>query len=130
MPLPSVEEARDGLRARLKALREAGQKKSSPSGVGTELSKLIAAMGIKDTGCGSCQVLAAEWDRNGIAWCEANADAMAAKLVERAKKRGWLMRLAVAANELTGGIAAPTSRELIDRAIANAKALTYLTHHG
>jgi hypothetical protein len=77
-------------------------------GAGTQLKKLLAAAGIvAEHGC-PCHSRAAEMDRNGTAWCEANIDTIVGWLREQAQARG-LPFLDVA------------GRLLIRRAIRNAR---------
>jgi hypothetical protein len=57
---------------------------------GTELKELLASLGVTEsTGCG-CTDLAAQMDRNGIAWCKANAGALSDRLRDNAKTKGIL----------------------------------------
>ena len=58
------------------------------NGPGTELKKLLATVGITATPNCSCNARAAEMDRNGIDWCEANIDTIVGWLREEATKRG------------------------------------------
>lgn len=58
------------------------------SGAGTELKKLLSAVGITATPNCSCNARAADMDRNGIEWCEANIDTIVGWLREEAEKRG------------------------------------------
>jgi hypothetical protein len=59
-----------------------------PSGPGTELKKLLATVGITATPNCSCNARAAEMDRQGCDWCEANIDTVVGWLREEATKRG------------------------------------------
>jgi hypothetical protein len=77
-------------------------------GPGTELKKLLATVGITATPDCSCNARAAEMDRQGCDWCEANLDTIVGWLREQAEARG-LMFLDVA------------GRMLVRRAIANAR---------
>lgn len=58
------------------------------SGPGTELKKLLATIGITSTPNCSCNARAAEMDRLGCDWCEANIDTIVGWLREEAEKRG------------------------------------------
>jgi hypothetical protein len=78
------------------------------SGPGTELKKLFALAGIVATDSCSCNARAAEMDRQGVEWCEANTDTIVGWLREQAEARG-LPFLDVA------------GRLLVKRAIANAR---------
>lgn len=57
-------------------------------GPGTELKKLLAKVGITATLDCSCNARAAEMDRQGVEWCEANLDAIVGWLREQAAARG------------------------------------------
>ena len=78
------------------------------SGPGTELKKLLARVGITSTPDCSCNARAAEMDRQGVEWCEANIDTIVGWLREQATARG-LPFLDIA------------GRLLVKRAIANAR---------
>jgi len=78
------------------------------SGPGTELKKLLAKVGITATPDCSCNARAAEMDRQGVEWCEANLDTIVGWLREQAEARG-LPFLDIA------------GRMLVRRAIANAR---------
>jgi len=58
------------------------------SGPGTELKKLLARVGIIATPDCSCNARAAEMDRQGVKWCEANLDTIVGWLREQAEARG------------------------------------------
>ena len=77
-------------------------------GPGTELKKLLARVGITATPDCACNARAAEMDRQGVEWCEANLDTIVGWLREQATARG-LPFLDVA------------GRLLVRRAIANAR---------
>jgi len=77
-------------------------------GPGTELKKLLAVVGITATPDCSCNARAAEMDRQGCDWCEANIDTIVGWLREQAEARG-LPFLDVA------------GRMLVRRAIRNAR---------
>jgi hypothetical protein len=77
-------------------------------GPGTELKKLLARVGIVATPDCSCNARAAEMDRQGVDWCEANVDTIVGWLREQAEARG-LPFFDVA------------GRLLVRRAIANAR---------
>ena len=77
-------------------------------GPGTELKKLLARVGITATPDCSCNARAAEMDRQGVEWCEANLDTIVGWLREQATARG-LPFLDVA------------GRMLVRRAISNAR---------
>lgn len=82
---------------------------ASPAhGPGTELKKLLARVGITATPDCSCNARAAEMDRQGVEWCEANLDTIVGWLREQAAARG-LPFLDVA------------GRLLVRRAIKNAR---------
>lgn len=57
-------------------------------GPGTELKKLLARVGIVATPTCSCNARAAEMDRQGVEWCEANIDTIVGWLREQATDRG------------------------------------------
>jgi hypothetical protein len=57
-------------------------------GPGTELKKLLSAVGITATPNCSCNARAREMDRQGCDWCEANLDTIVGWLREEATKRG------------------------------------------
>ena len=78
------------------------------NGPGTELKKLLARVGITSTPDCACNARAAEMDRQGVEWCEANLDTIVGWLREQAEARG-LPFLDVA------------GRLLVRRAIANAR---------
>jgi hypothetical protein len=77
-------------------------------GPGTELKKLLGRVGITATPDCSCNARAAEMDRQGVEWCEANLDTIVGWLREQATARG-LPFLDVA------------GRMLVRRAISNAR---------
>jgi hypothetical protein len=77
-------------------------------GPGTELKKLLAKVGIVSSPDCSCNARAAEMDRRGVEWCEANIDTIVGWLREQAEARG-LPFLDIA------------GRLLVRRAIANAR---------
>jgi hypothetical protein len=79
-----------------------------PHGPGTELKKILAKVGITATPDCSCNARAAEMDRQGVEWCEANLDTIVGWLREQAEARG-LPFLGVA------------GRMLVRRAISNAR---------
>jgi len=87
-----------------------GRKTYRPGSVGTELKKLLAIAGIEATpGC-ACNARAAEMDRNGLDWCEANIDTIVGWLREQAQARGLPFLDAA-------------GRLLVRRAIRNARKL-------
>lgn len=57
-------------------------------GPGTELKKLLAKVGITATPDCACNARAAEMDRQGVEWCEANLDTIVGWLREQAEARG------------------------------------------
>jgi hypothetical protein len=75
---------------------------------GTELKKLLAKVGIIATPDCACNARAAEMDRQGVEWCEANLDTIVGWLREQAEARG-LPFLDIA------------GRLLVKRAISNAR---------
>ena len=75
---------------------------------GTELKKLLARVGITASPDCSCNARAAEMDRQGVEWCEANVDTIVGWLREQAEARGLPFL------DLAG-------RLLVRRAIANAR---------
>ena len=77
-------------------------------GPGTELKKLLARVGITATPDCSCNARAAEMDRQGVDWCEANLDTIVGLLREQAQARGLPFL------DLAG-------RVLVRRAISNAR---------
>jgi len=77
-------------------------------GPGTELKKLLARVGITATPDCACNARAAEMDRQGVEWCEANIDTIVGWLREQAHARG-LPFLDIA------------GRMLVKRAISNAR---------
>jgi hypothetical protein len=81
---------------------------SHSDGPGTELKKLLATIGITASPACSCSARAAEMDRKGCDWCEANLDTIVGWLREEATNRG-LPFLAAA------------GRLLVKRAIRNAR---------
>ena len=91
---------------------EAASSRSPPPapthGPGTELKKLLATVGITATPDCSCNARAAQMDRQGCDWCEANIDTIVGWLREQAEARG-LPFLDVA------------GRMLVRRAIRNAR---------
>jgi hypothetical protein len=60
----------------------------STHGPGTELKKLLAKVGITAAPDCSCNARAAEMDRQGVEWCEANLDTIVGWLREQAEARG------------------------------------------
>jgi hypothetical protein len=77
-------------------------------GPGTELKKLLAKVGITASPDCACNARAAEMDRQGVEWCEANLDTIVGWLREQAEARG-LPFLDIA------------GRLLVRRAIQNAR---------
>jgi hypothetical protein len=77
-------------------------------GPGTELKKLLAKVGITATPDCACNARAAEMDRQGVEWCEANLDTIVGWLREQATARGLPFL------DLAG-------RLLVRRAIQNAR---------
>ena len=77
-------------------------------GPGTELKKLLAKVGITASPDCACNARAAEMDRQGVEWCEANLDTIVGWLREQAEARGLpFLNLA--------------GRMLVRRAIHNAR---------
>ena len=62
-----------------------------PCGPGCQLTKTFSWLGIRDDGRCGCAEYAAELDAKGPDWCEANIDAVVARLLEAAEKRGGLI---------------------------------------
>ena len=77
-------------------------------GPGAELKKLLARVGITSTPDCACNARAAEMDRQGGEWCEANIDTIVGWLREQAEARGLPFL------DLAG-------RMLVRRAIRNAR---------
>jgi hypothetical protein len=78
------------------------------NGPGTELKKLLAKVGITASPDCACNARAAEMDRQGVEWCEANLDTIVGWLREQAEARGLPFL------DLAG-------RMLVRRAISNAR---------
>jgi hypothetical protein len=81
-------------------------------GPGTELKKLLAKVGITAAPDCACNARAAEMDRQGVEWCEANIDTIVGWLREQAAARGLpfldlagrlLARRAISNARKTGG---------------------------
>jgi len=81
-----------------------------PSGctAGAELKRLLANVGITATPDCACNARAAEMDRQGCDWCEANVDTIVGWLREQAQARGLPFLDAA-------------GRMLVKRAIRNAR---------
>ena len=77
-------------------------------GPGTELKALLARVGITASPDCPCNDRAAEMDRQGVEWCEANVDTIVGWLREQAEARGLPFL------DLAG-------RLLVRRAIRNAR---------
>ena len=77
-------------------------------GPGTELKRLLARVGITASPDCACNARAAEMDRQGVDWCEANVETIVGWLREQATARGLPFFKAAA-------------RLLVRRAIANAR---------
>jgi hypothetical protein len=77
-------------------------------GPGTELKRLLARVGIAAAPDCACNARAAEMDRQGVEWCEANVDTIVGWLREQATARGLPFLDAA-------------GRFLIKRAIKNAR---------
>ena len=91
------------------SITEKNQVPATPThGPGTELKKLLARVGITATPDCSCNARAAEMDRQGVEWCEANIDTIVGWLREQAEARGLPFL------DLAG-------RMLVRRAIQNAR---------
>lgn len=106
----SVANTIEGLASAPRRVVQAPKREPLPNeGPGTELKKLLAAwLGIEATpGC-SCNLRAAEMDRNGCDWCEDNIEVIVGWLSEEATKRR--LPFVDAAGRL-----------LVRRAIANAR---------
>ena len=95
-------------------IRSCGGESHRPSspppagGPGTEIKKLLARVGITATPDCACNARAAEMDRQGVEWCEANIDTIVGWLREQAEARGLPFL------DLAG-------RLLVRRAIGNAR---------
>jgi hypothetical protein len=63
-------------------------------GVGTEIKKILAGIGIKP--CGRCKALAEQWDAAGIAWCRQNQQTLVDFLTTQATARAWVVGWAAA----------------------------------
>lgn len=61
---------------------------AASGGPGTELKRLLSAVGINATPDCSCNARAAEMDRQGCDWCEANIETIVGWLREQAQSRG------------------------------------------
>ena len=61
---------------------------SPPAGPGTELKKILSRVGITSAPDCSCNAHAAEMDRNGCEWVEANMSTVVGWLREQAAARG------------------------------------------
>ena len=57
------------------------------AGPGTELKRLLAAVGLRVDGSCSCNRRAREMDRRGVAWCRANLETIVDWLREEAQRR-------------------------------------------
>jgi len=91
------------------SLRSEPEPSAPPThGPGTELKKLLAKVGITASPDCSCNARAAEMDRQGVEWCEANLDTIVGWLREQAEARGLPFL------DLAG-------RLLVRRAIQNAR---------
>jgi hypothetical protein len=95
--------------ARSESIRTCNWQQSSPAhGPGTELKKILAKVGITASPDCACNARAAEMDRQGVEWCEANLDTIVVWLREQAETRGLPFL------DLAG-------RMLVRRAISNAR---------
>jgi len=100
------------------------------SGVGTELTKLIAQFNVKPDKSCNCAAKAAEWNRNGVEWCKANREEILTHLRKAYSGLSLLSRAAIAAKlpvEVAVGMAwegAPSwlLNEALRRAEAQAQA--------
>jgi len=81
---------------------------ATAGGPGTELKNLLAKVGITASPDCACNARAAEMDRQGVEWCEANLDTIVGWLREEAEARGLPFI------DLAG-------RMLVRRAISNAR---------
>jgi hypothetical protein len=88
--------------------------KAAPAGgVGTELKKLLARIGIRSSPSCSCNARAREMDAKGVSWCDKNLEKIVGWLREESKRRR------VPFVPVAG-------RLLIRRAIANARRAGYV----
>lgn len=100
-----------------KAVKECGPRAeakptATPSGVGTELKKLLRSYGIRGEGGCGCKKHAAKMDAWGIEGCRERREEIIGWLIAAAKDRGWVKRLA----------AKIASGSLVDEAIRRAEA--------
>lgn len=63
-------------------------KVQSSGGVGTELARILSWFGFSKEGECKCGQRAAEMDKRGVAWCEANQDTILDWLADSARERG------------------------------------------
>lgn len=93
-------------------------------GPGTELKKLLAALGLKAGDC-ACESRALRMDREGAAWCRANRAEIVAWLDAERKRRGWWEAAKAAARAVAGDFM-PNPLDplgsLLDEAIRRAEA--------
>jgi hypothetical protein len=80
-------------------------------GVGTETKKILLRLRIIPGADCNCVATAAEWDRNGIDWCEQHQHELIDYLVIQGKGRGWVL----------GKAAVFTARMIVRQAIKRAK---------
>lgn len=89
-----------------------GNKRQLLGGVGTRVARILKLLGISYTkGC-TCKSIAAEMNRKGPDWCEANIDSIVGKMMAEAKRRkfGFLVSIAQP-------IAKKAARKIVELAI-------------
>lgn len=109
------------VRAGTTASAECGHAAAKPrGGVGTEIKRLFESLGVRPYSTCNCSALAAEWDRNGIAWCKAHRDdVLIPRLTEAYRKTDWLTVLRAAPLAAAQGLWSIES--LVERAIGRAE---------
>lgn len=98
----------------------------APTGVGTQVKRVLVELGVyASSGC-NCEEKAYEWDKNGIEWCEANKELLIQALREKQNKLGWVESLLLKASAVFSKIAwtldiQDPATGIIEEAIKRAK---------
>lgn len=120
---PAEEAAAAGVRP----ARRLRSRSAPVAGPGTELRKLLKALGVSDNGCAGCGGTASQMNVWGVDGCRARRDEIAGRLREQAGKRGWRVLLTAAFAAVASGLALRLNPidpfpGLVDEAIRRAEA--------
>lgn len=97
-----------------------------PTGVGSQVKRILAELGIyASSGC-NCEGKALDWDRQGLEWCETHQEELVETLREKEKSLGWVASLLLRATAIFSKIAwkldiQDPARGIIQEALKRAK---------